>query len=256
MENGASDARLMHRLGAAIIHEISHTDKGEQGQISLTKRVIVMHHRLFRRICLLLAMLMVVSNISSVAFAQSTPTSASTVEELQAQNEELQAQVDSLQKENGKLKQRINDLSGPKGAETTPATKLGDTNAIGETFTNEYWSITVTGYEVSPTIDSRYETNTARGVYALVYFTVINEGANPSPFPYKDLGLADSEGRTYTVDKDSLFNLTNIIFEVGPSTDDLQPGLPYSIGVAFDIPATSTGLNFTTSEDVFTFVLD
>lgn len=191
----------------------------------------------------------------------STPaadTSNMSIEELQERVSELEEENEDLRSENERLKVRIDQLSGT----TTQASEDSDSSTtvpelvVGETFTSNEWSITVTGYEISPSITSSYETNSARGVYTLVYLTVVNEGPAPAAFPYDDLRLSDSDGRTYTVDSDSLFNLTYVLYEVGSQYDEMQPGLPYVTAVAFDIPATSTGLVFTSGNQVFVFRLD
>lgn len=193
------------------------------------------------------------------ANSESTPVASDlTPEELVERVEELEEENRKLKEENERLKQRINDMSGQSTQTQDEASEESATAVfqVGETWSGPDWSITVTGYEISPTISSSFETNTARGVYSLVYLTVVNESSAPVPFPYDDLQLMDSDGRTYTVDEDSLFNLTYVIYEVGSRWDEFQPGIAYSTAVAFDIPPTSTGLVLTTGQRVFDFQLD
>jgi hypothetical protein len=194
--------------------------------------------------------------LGSGAVAQSDPAGTpSSAGELQTQVAEQQATIEALQTQVADLKQRISELSGPKAAPTSAAAG-GTTLKVNETFTNESWAITVTGYEISPTVDSSYEQNVARGVYCIVYFTVTNVGNSPVEFPYMDLQLSDSEGRSYGPDSDALFNLVYVIFESGAPYEPLQPGLPYTTAIAFDIPADATGLTFTSENRAFTFSLD
>lgn len=221
-----------------------------------------MQQRSIKRIWLILAMLVLSLGVGGAALAQTdttgtppgTPSATPpSVDELQARIAELEAQVAVLEAENQQLKQRITDLTQPAAAPTNPAT--GATYAVGDTYTGEAWSVTVTNRELTSAISTDYDQHTARGVYLIVYFNVTNVGTAPAPFPYEDLVLTDSEGRSYTVDQDSLFSLTYSVFAIGSQYDALQPGLPYSTGVAFDIPPTATGLSLTTGDKVFVFDL-
>lgn len=206
----------------------------------------------------LLATVMLLGSVSSTASAQSTPEV--TIEDLQERVAELEEENEALKEENEKLKQRIEDMSGTS---RTPRQGSGDSEAdeaptlqVGETWISDEWSITVTYVEVTPTLSTSYETNTARGVYAIVHMTIVNESSAPVAFPYRDLKIVDSDGRTYSVDDDALFNLTYVVMGAGSVYDEMQPGLPYDTGAIFDIPATATGLTLTTGNKVFLIELD
>lgn len=180
------------------------------------------------------------------AVAQSTPQSEET---LQTQVANQQATISALETQVSDLKTRVSEVSGSKkpGATTTSASSSTSTKplAVGETYSNGIWEITVTGYEFAPTLDTTYQQNVARGVYCFVYITVVNVGDKPVPFPYRDMRLKTGEGRTYSVADDALFNLTYVALGAGASNDDLQPGLPYNTGVLFDIPPDAVGLILT-----------
>lgn len=195
---------------------------------------------------------------SEGASTPTTDTSNMSIEELQERIAELERENEDLQQENERLKQRIEDMSGtsrtPREASSEAAS--APVLAIGETYEGEDWSITVTFVEFSPTLTSSFETNTARGIFSIVHITVVNEGNAPMPFPYDDIVLLDSDGRAYTVQFDTLFNLTYAVMGVGGQYEDFQPGLPYETGVIYDIPATSTGLSLSTTKNVFVFELD
>jgi hypothetical protein len=180
-----------------------------------------------------------------------TPTTS----ELQTQVAEQEATISALETQVANLEDRINQLGE---SPETPAAEgeAGSTLAVGETWTGQDWEITVTGYELSPTIDSSFEQNVARGVFVLVYFEVTNTGNAPTPFPYDELIIKDSEGRSYATDWDVMFNLVYVIYENGSPIDPLQPGIPYVTAAAFDIPPTAVGLSFTDASESFTFTLE
>jgi plastocyanin/uncharacterized coiled-coil protein SlyX len=197
---------------------------------------------------------------------------------------EQQATIEALETQVAQIQERVNELSSPSPASTpevTPALEPTPTSEpaptpsptpeptatpepdadrdgvleIGETWAGDDWEVTVTGYELSPTIESDYDEHVARGVFAIVYLTVVNAGNEPAAFPYEDLRLTTSEGRTYTPDHDSMFTLIYSILEMGSEYDELQPGLSYPTGVAFDIPPDATDLSLTTGDEVFVFTL-
>jgi hypothetical protein len=174
-----------------------------------------------------------------------------TVAAYQTEVADLEATVEALQTQVTELRDRIR---GQRETPTPEPGQDGDLYEIGETFTVDPWEITVTGWELSPTLSTNYETNTARGIYALVYFTVTNVGDAPTDFPYDALALKTGEGRTYDVDDDALFNLQYTIYGLS-RYDELQPGLPYETAVLFDIPPDSTQLVLTSEGDEFTISL-
>lgn len=192
-----------------------------------------------------MAMLVIVSGGSWVV-AQGTPPSES---DLQTKVAEQQATISAQATQISDLKTRVSDVSGSKKPGATTAASSAGTSAeplaVGETYSGLNWDITVTGFEFAPTLDTNYQQNVARGIFCIVYITVMNNGNDPAPFPYADLQLKTSEGRTYSYDDQALFNLTYVVMGAGGSNDDLQPGLAYTTAVLFDIPPDATGLVLT-----------
>lgn len=156
--------------------------------------------------------------------------------------------------------QKTRDRSARPGhPASSPSRSTPGSNLMpGKTWADGTWEVTVTGHELSPTIDSAYRQDAARGVYVIVYLDVTNTGHDPIPFPYRDLMLTDAEGRRFQYDSDALFNLTYALLDVGaPNLEKFQPGLTYSTGVVFDIPAIATGLmKLTNTDEAFSIPLD
>lgn len=190
--------------------------------------------------------LVVVSSGGGWVVAQGTPSSE---EALQTQVANQQATISAQETQISDLKTRVSDVSGSKKPGATTAASSADTAsaplAIGDTYSGKNWDITVTGFEFAPTLETSYQQNVARGVFCIVYITVMNNGNEPAPFPYEDLQLKTGEGRIYSYDDQALFNLTYVVMGVGGSSDDLQPGLAYTTAILFDIPPDATGLVLT-----------
>jgi hypothetical protein len=185
----------------------------------------------------------VVLTVATTAQDAADPTVAA----YQTQVAELQGTIAALQTQVADLGERADASHGtPIVADTQDIAEY----AIGEAFTTPDWGITVTGWEISPTLTTDYETNTARGTYVLVHLVVTKSGNEAGPFPYTDLSLKTGEGRTYPVDTHALFNLQYNTYGLTIYTD-LQPGLPYETGVVFDVPPDSTQMALSTTDGLF-----
>ena len=94
---------------------------------------------------------------------------------------------------------------------------------------------------------AEYDAATARGVYLVVYVTVTNTTLAPALFPYDSFTVTDGEGRLFTPDSIAIITILNT--ELGLSMyEELQPGLPYSAAIVFDVPLGAAG--FTLGADV------
>lgn len=190
------------------------------------------------------------------AQSESTPTpSEMSKEELVELVLELQEENQELQEENERLKKRIEDMSGGRSSNRQKDDESIVELAIGDTWDGDSWSITVNYFEVSPQLVTSFETNTARGIYAIVHMSIINNGSGPAAFPYDSMILVDGDGREYSSGFEELFNLNFVLFDNGGQYTDLQPGIPYDAGLIYDIPATATGLRLRDSRSTFVFDL-
>lgn len=60
--------------------------------------------------------------------------------------------------------------------------------------------MTVTRTETSEGFEGVRETQAPRGAYLFVHMTVTDTGTTPGAFPFMDLALMDSAGRTFSID--------------------------------------------------------
>ncbi len=97
------------------------------------------------------------------------------------------------------------------------------------------WTVTVTGLGLSPNIGDQVAT----GVFATVELTVRNEGTQTAAFPFDQLVLLDSAGRTFQV------SVTGSVAARlrGPAGwgTPFDPGIPADAVVVFDVAAASEG---------------
>lgn len=164
---------------------------------------------------------------------------------------ELEAQVKQLKKD--LAKERKGDDGGDKKDDNKE--KTGKKHKIGDTFKANVWEITVTGYETAPQLSSSYDTYTARGIFVIVYLSVNNDGNEPAYFPYDDLMIQTSEGRSYNYNSDATIGM--VISSTGMGTyENLQPGLPIDTMVVFDVPADASGLLLTEKSKSWTVTLE
>ncbi len=183
--------------------------------------------------------------------ATKTPTAKATkTPELEI--EDAVATIEALQTEVAQLKKRVTALSGSSGSGgggRTPTAEAEEakTYEIGETIElQDQYEITVTGVELAPSITTDFASATARGVYVLVYMTIVNQGSEPGAFPWDDTVIIDESGRSYGYDYEPASAL--LIRDQGISVyEELQPGLSYDLIASYDVPADATGLKFAAS---------
>ncbi len=197
------------------------------------------------------------ATLSTPAEAQSdaTATAAATkgVEAYQTQVADQQATIEALQTQVAQLEKRLDTLSGT-GAKKTPTPKAGEaskTYEVGDSFDVGPWTVTISKVELAPTIDLSYSQSVARGVYVVVYMTLTNNGDAPTAFPYDQLVVMASDGKSYGFDSDSAISFQIEVYKVA-LYDKLQPGLAYETVATFDVPPAATGLKLTTTKEEFT----
>jgi hypothetical protein len=93
------------------------------------------------------------------------------------------------------------------------------------------WTVTITDISLMPT----FSTVTAQGIFARVSLAAVNNATQPLRFPYDDLVLRDSLGRSYLPAVEAKTQLQAHYF------DEFPPSLPTDGFVIFDIRADAEG---------------
>lgn len=110
------------------------------------------------------------------------------------------------------------------------------------------YRITVDQARSTPRIDLPYsDPLVARGQFIIVDFTAVMEQLAPTALDFDDFQLFEAAtGRTYTVDAQITGRLLSGQYNFS-SYDDLQPGLPYNLVLAFEVPLEASQLWLTNS---------
>ncbi len=128
-------------------------------------------------------------------------------------------------------------------------------STLPQTANTAEWAVTVTRTEMSEAFETGNKRHVPRGVYVFVYMTVTRTANVPDDFPYSDLALTDSAGRTFFLDSEATIYRLDQVFDLS-WYEQLQPDLPYDGIAIFDIPRDATGLALTTQGQQFTIPLD
>lgn len=135
--------------------------------------------------------------------------------------------------------------------ETDAEQRVGDRIAV------EGWEITVTAFETAPTIDTSFDSRTARGGYVIIDVTLNNTWLDPATFPYHDLQLRTAEGRSYKLAVEPTIALTIDRFDSNSGIyDELDPGFDVETVAVFDVPADADAFVLTTTNEVFAIALE
>ncbi len=84
----------------------------------------------------------------------------------------------------------------------------------------------------------------AHGVYLVAYFEITNISATPLEFPFTEMKITDSQGRTFTTDEEATVAFQIVTYGDTPRVLELQPGLVYSFAFLFDVPTEASGFVF------------
>ncbi len=116
-----------------------------------------------------------------------------------------------------------------------------DAQPIGSTIEFGGWVITVEGTEIFESYTSVWGTHAPRGQFLAVYNTATNIGTEQAYFPYEDLRLVDGTGRWFSNNQSPTDGLS-LDLTGQQYWELLQPGIPYQLGVMFDVPFDSSEL--------------
>lgn len=205
-----------------------------------------------RNVLALVASLFALGVYVSGGLAQSTPATPDPYEDLTL--EDAIATIEAQATQIAQLEQRIVSLSGSESRGAQAAVETGQEYQIGEVISAEVFDLTVTGVQLVPSIET-YQTITPRGVFAIVYLTIVNTSNTSASFPYHDLKLETEAGLVFDYDFDATIDVTVSWYDTG-IYDPVQPGLTYQTAVVFDILPTATGLKLTTTNNLFSVPLD
>ena len=177
-------------------------------------------------VALLLVAAAMAHTVPSVSKAATPNPVEATVAALSAQVSSLETQVAALAGATASPP----STSTPVYARSEPTASSAYAIAYGD------WTISPTNVDKVTRLGQGGPTETkAKGFYFILYFSLINNGNQPQSFDYDGLQAMDSKGRTFDLDHSATFNLTYGSEGLAPS-DNLQPGLIYHVGGAFDIP--------------------
>ena len=119
----------------------------------------------------------------------------------------------------------------PDGTPKAAATPMAPAQAGTALKYGDDWTVTVTDLSLMPT----FGTATAQGIFARVSMMATNHTNRPLRFPYDDLVLRDSLGRTYIPAIEAKTQLEAHYF------DEFPPSLPSSGFVIFDVASDAEG---------------
>jgi hypothetical protein len=185
-------------------------------------------------LCAVIAMPMVFTQ----AVTGQTDTGEATIEALQTQVAEKEVTIEALTGEPASKRQP--PVLTPTATQSDPLSSSVALN-VGSHIQTAVWSIAIQHTEEESTIQL-YEVFTARGVYLLVTLQVDNLTDLPLEFPYRDLELTDSEGRTYSYQSTITANLLNERYDPLFEYSLPQPDLSYETVVVFELSQQSTSL--------------
>lgn len=195
-------------------------------------------------------------SLTATPATTSGPSEQQQIDALSTQVAALTTRVARLEGERASASTRptLPPLSSSSQPTPTAARELPSPMAIGEEASDGLWEITVKGTEERDQFQSDKQV-LPHGIFIIVQMDVANAGADPQPFPWRDMRIVDATGRIFGPSPDAF--LAYQIWELGmrPS-DDLQPGLTYSYPVVFDIAPDASGLTLTSSDSAFAVKLD
>lgn len=114
-------------------------------------------------------------------------------------------------------------------AETQPVTatqyKIGDRVVSGDV------AYTVTGVKTATSLGDQYFNTVADGVFLIIDMKIENLGKESKTIGSSYMKIIDSQGREFDSDDDAWAHLENNIL-----IKQIQPGLPTSGQVVFDVP--------------------
>jgi hypothetical protein len=146
------------------------------------------------------------------------------------------------------LQTQVAGLEAELGARTAPT---GVEVGLGEVANAGPWDVTATGAELSDTIelDRLPEPAVAQGVFLLVELEIVNAGTEAQGYDPTWFRIADDRGRSWPFD----FTQTDNLALAGAGARQyqaIQPGIPTTAVVVFDIAPDATGLTLRTQEDL------
>jgi hypothetical protein len=95
----------------------------------------------------------------------------------------------------------------------------------------------------------------ADGEWLIVYVVVRNDGDAAAPFDYSAWDLVDATGTTYRYAKTATKELVSTVVDNGLD-EELAPGELYDLAIAYDVPATASGLSLVSGDGSVTIRLD
>ena len=202
----------------------------------------------------------VVLIIATMAFgpASAQDNSQATISALQTQVADLQSTVDARGEKINAQRTQVADLKGRVSdleSQVPTPTPQPAAPQLGSTVKADNWEIVVQSTELRPTTGQSTNTFTAKGVYLAVVITLTNTGTETADFPYRYFQVIDSKSRKFESDFEATYVLNAYDYDF-LSNDGVQPGIPYTVGFAFDVPVDASGFIFTTKAGDFRVVLD
>lgn len=190
--------------------------------------------------------------LAELAAAQATEVAnlAATVVALDEQVVAAEATGAALAGEVGALQTQVAELETAQTG--SPGSVPGIEVGIGEVANAGAWDITVTGVEFGDSIepaDPADEPAEAQGVFVLVALEIVNTGTDAQTYDPTWFQIMDDRGRNWPFD----FTQTDALAlaDVGARQyQAIEPGLPATAVVVFDIATDATGLTFGTIEDL------
>jgi len=151
-----------------------------------------------------------------------------------------QPTVGAIQTQIADLETRLTAIAAPAGH---PGTPMSDRTVVYEGFT-----LTFTEYRRSPSIGDVH----AHGVFVLVFFTAIHDGAERARVPTRDFLLTDQYETVYTID-DYAMVLLGFTY---PTNGTLAPGMEYHLAVAYDVWLDAADLRLVIERAGFSLAMD
>ena len=131
--------------------------------------------------------------------------------------------------------------SNGNGATTAPS-PVAKVYNLGEKFTLGDLSYTLNSIDQIDFLGSEYAYKTTEGMYYLVEFTIENNGnSEKSITPSNDFEVTDEKGRKYTPDLGLSIYASVMGFEVFAVIEKLQPGIPKTGIIVFELPKETKG---------------
>jgi hypothetical protein len=147
------------------------------------------------------------------------------------------------------LQTQVADLEAAQAG--GPASGPGVEVGLNEVATVGAWDITAIGFERADTIetDRAPDPVEAQGIFVLVELEIVNTGTDAQTYDPTWFRITDDRGRSWPFD----FTQTDTLSLAGAGARQyqaIQPGLPATAVVVFDVPEDATGLSLRTIEDM------